>query len=210
MARRLSLWALALLVAACGGGGGGPTVPAPTTATLTGTVHIQGGTTAVAGAAVSAQGASTTTDARGDFALTNLAPGQTTVSLTRDGYRATAIGVTLVVGNNHFSIAMEPVDCPELGGNWQASWGNACGVAGAGMLTVQQVGCDLSVSSPIAAISGPMSENIGAIRFRVELPSSCAGGPTIGGLQLQADSSWWLPFGDGTDCCRHGSITLRR
>jgi hypothetical protein len=72
------------------------------------------------------------------------------------------------------------------------------------------VGCDLSVSSPVAAISGPMSESLAAIRFRVELPSSCPGGPTIGGLQLQADNSWWLPFGDGTDCCRHGSITLRR
>jgi hypothetical protein len=101
-----SILFLALVLAACGGGGGSsPTEPAQR-ATLLGTVHESGKTTLIPGVAIEAQRARTTTDAGGAFALRDLTPVQTLVSLTKDGYRPTTISVNLVAGENRFSIAM--------------------------------------------------------------------------------------------------------
>lgn len=104
-----SILILALALAACGGGGGSsPTEPQPQPqrAHLLGTVHVLGSTTLISGVAVEAQGARTTTDAGGAFALRDLQPAQTVVTLTKAGYQETKIGVNLAAGENRFSIAM--------------------------------------------------------------------------------------------------------
>jgi Carboxypeptidase regulatory-like domain len=109
MNRLRSILILALVLAACaacgGGGGSSPTEPAPD-AVLLGTVHESGKTTLIPGVAIEAQGGRTMTDAGGAFTLRDLRPAQTTVTLTKEGYRETRIGVNLVTGENRFSIAM--------------------------------------------------------------------------------------------------------
>lgn len=201
-----------LALAACNGGGGdGPSAPPANLANVFGSVHVLGGTTRVPGVTVNTQGRSTTSDASGNFAFTGLAAGSTDISLMRAGYRATTITVTLAPGDNTVSIALELTNCPQIGGVWQASWANACGVSGRAAVNVQQTGCDISLSVPIATISGVLPETGSGGGFRVELPASCPGGPAPGGFQpQQGGGEYWLPFGDGTECCRHGSVTLLR
>lgn len=106
MNRSIPILCLAIVLAACGGGGGSSPTEPSLKAQLLGTVHESGKTTLIPGVTVMAQGAQTTTDAGGAFALRDLQPGQTTVVLTRTGYRETRIGVNLVAGENRFSIAM--------------------------------------------------------------------------------------------------------
>jgi hypothetical protein len=103
---RRSILFLALVLAACGGGGGSSPTESVQRAHFLGTVHESGKDTLIPGVLIEAQGARTTTDAGGAFALRDLLPAQTVVTLTKDGYRPTTIGVNLVAGENRFSIAM--------------------------------------------------------------------------------------------------------
>jgi hypothetical protein len=77
-------------------------------ATLTGTAHVLGNTTPVPGATVNAQGRTTQTDNNGNFRIDNLAPGSTTVTITKAGFKVFTATVDLPAGSIHFSFAIEP------------------------------------------------------------------------------------------------------
>ena len=80
----------------------------PSALTLTGTVHLLGATTPVAGVTVLAQGRSTTTNANGGFSISGLEAGSTPIDLSKTGYKPLRVVVDLAVGSTNFSIAMEP------------------------------------------------------------------------------------------------------
>jgi len=89
--------------------GGSPTQPgAATMATLRGAVHLIPTGPPIADVAVMVQGKSAVTAADGAFTLTGLAPGQTSVTLTRQGYQRADVQLTLVPGDNFFSLGIAP------------------------------------------------------------------------------------------------------
>lgn len=104
---RLLLALPLLLTLACGGGASSPTAPAPE-ALLLGRVHVVPNGPGIVGATVNTQGRTTFTVADGNFNLPHLALGSTTVTLTAAGYRTATLQLTLVEGNNSFSLGMEP------------------------------------------------------------------------------------------------------
>ena len=106
---RLTLMAVMTAAVLMGPGCGVTTAPSPTPqATLSGTVHVLGGSTLVPNVTVTAQGRSTTSNAGGAFSITGLSLGNTPVDLSAAGYRPLRIVVDLVAGANSFSIAIEP------------------------------------------------------------------------------------------------------
>jgi hypothetical protein len=102
---RIAGLALAVLVAAAGCGKR-PTDPSLPIAKLRGVVHVIPTGPNIGGVTVTVQGRSTITAADGSFTLTGLTPGETDVSLTRDGFHRGALRVTLVAGDNFFSLGM--------------------------------------------------------------------------------------------------------
>jgi hypothetical protein len=92
---------------ACGGGDSPAT--ASGTAILRGVVHVQPLGPAIGGARVSVQGRVATTAANGSFTLNDLAPGSAMVMLEAAGFRSATIQLALAVGDNFFSLAMEPL-----------------------------------------------------------------------------------------------------
>ena len=108
MNRRHLILALILLgsILRCGGDSS-PTAP---TATLTVIVHELDPPvfTRIPGAAVSIQGKSAVTDARGECRFTNLTPGPTTLSLAKEGFRSRDQPITLLPGVNTTSQEMLP------------------------------------------------------------------------------------------------------
>jgi hypothetical protein len=85
-----------------------PGMPTQATATLSGTVHVLGGTTLIPNVTVICQGKSAITNANGAFSIAELALGSTPVDLSAVGYKPQQITVDLKAGSNTFSIAIEP------------------------------------------------------------------------------------------------------
>lgn len=94
-----------LLLNGCGGGSS-PT--APVTALLNGNVHVIPTGPPIAEASVTLQGRTTITAANGNFTFSDLAPGTTSVVLSKTGFRTANLTITLVAGENFHSLGMEP------------------------------------------------------------------------------------------------------
>jgi hypothetical protein len=96
------------VIAACGGDGA-PTKPIepPTTATVTGVVREEATGAPVAGAAVSAENVSTTTDASGQFELRNIPLGSAvTFSVVAAGFDPVSRSHAVLSGVNNITILL--------------------------------------------------------------------------------------------------------
>jgi hypothetical protein len=107
MRSNLAILALALLLLAACGGSDSPS--SPTLATMRGRLHVIGSSTTIAGGTLTVQGTSGVSGPDGSFSIAGLQPGLTNVSVSAPRFFSNTIGVTLVAGDNFFSIAMEPV-----------------------------------------------------------------------------------------------------
>lgn len=88
-------------------GGGSPTEP-PNRATFRGGVHIVQTETPVPGVTVSVQSRTTMTGDDGMFSIGDLTPGPATVALRKTGYVPADLQLTLMPGDNVFSLGMTP------------------------------------------------------------------------------------------------------
>jgi hypothetical protein len=107
MRRAAMLVSLLLLVAGCGGGSSSPTEP---TTNLNVVVHELNPPTftRIPGVALAIQGKSAVSDARGEARFTNLQPGETTLSLSKSGYRSRNQPIRVNPGENTTSQEMLP------------------------------------------------------------------------------------------------------
>lgn len=96
-----------VLTMACGGNPRAPAGPDPSpTATLRGVVHVIPTGPPIAGVTVTVQNRTTMTAADGMFGISDLATGETAVTLRKEGYAPGDIRLTLVAGDNVFSLGM--------------------------------------------------------------------------------------------------------
>lgn len=107
MHRRITMTLLAILAASCGGGGDDSTGPhTNNSAQLRGVVHEIPTGPPIADATVSVQGKQALSASDGSFSLSELVAGETTVVLTKTGYTAQNLRLTLQRGDNFFSLGM--------------------------------------------------------------------------------------------------------
>lgn len=93
----------------CGDDPRQPVGPDPlSTATLRGLVHVIPTGPPIAGVTVTVQARTTTTAGDGTFRFSDLAVGETAVTLRKEGYGPGDIRLTLVGGDNFFSLGMAP------------------------------------------------------------------------------------------------------
>jgi uncharacterized protein YfaP (DUF2135 family) len=101
---RALIASFAFALASCGGGGGGGDggggggTPAPTTGTITGTVTNSSNGSAVSGVTVSAGSQTATTNASGNFTLTNVPAGSAVVNFTSNNFALQSRTVTVSAG----------------------------------------------------------------------------------------------------------------
>lgn len=93
-------------------GCGGDTGTGPSGSILSGRTQILNdgsplAPVAVAGATVTAQGRTATTDANGDFRIEDLTPGPTTITITKTGFREFITTTDLPAGISFIIFAME-------------------------------------------------------------------------------------------------------
>ena len=106
--RRCALVVAALcLVVACSGNQN-PSNPGPLSAALRGIVHLIPTGPPIAGVSVTVQNKTAVTLADGSFSFSGLTVGETAVRLVKDGYVPGDLKLTLVAGDNFFSLGMAP------------------------------------------------------------------------------------------------------
>jgi len=222
---------LLLLVLACSGGGGSsrtPTQPGPGNpggASLRGTVHVAGTDSPVPGVVVLAQNGRATTIADGSFAIENLSPGATQVSLSRDGFVERAVQVNLTAGDNQASFTLEQDPggpCDDIAGAWDGSWEMECDDASGenasddGPVPVTQAGCFVILPVPgLGTFSGELAGGVSDSELRLDFE---AGAPGADDLTCTPDGSGALTLASPTmarinfsaPCCRHGLVDLKR
>jgi hypothetical protein len=113
------------------------------------------------------------------------------------------------------AIPAPPADtsCGQFVGTWSTSYSHPPTCApGQGTATVSQQACRLTaVVDNLGAFTLDVNQAAGAAY--VQLPPSCATADTsvvLGRLEVRSANEVLVLFGNGTACCRHGALTLRR
>jgi hypothetical protein len=101
---RVSL--IVVTAASCGGNGDVAGPPPDNRAQLRGVVHEIPTGPRIPGATVTVQGQQALSDSDGNFTFPDLVAGETTVALSKTGYTAQTLRLTLLRGDNFFSLGM--------------------------------------------------------------------------------------------------------